>query len=157
MFRSHPGSSISQSLDGSVRVLHLSVADHVDMLYGMRVKGIPDGSRWIESYTVPGQCVGVRPPAAPSDGPEAASAPPRRLFSIASSPYASRRDSAYVDASLIEGHHPFDYLGVCGGPASRASFLLAGLPGDLASQLAKQLSAKGVAYEHILFAQADFF
>ncbi|GFR40372.1 hypothetical protein Agub_g920 [Astrephomene gubernaculifera] len=97
----------AQSLDGRVRVLHLSVADHVDMLYGRRVKGVPDATRWIESYTIPGQCVGVRlpprqqPPAAASP-PSSAASPPRRLYSIASSPYASRRDSAYVDASLIE-------------------------------------------------------
>ncbi|PNH00177.1 hypothetical protein TSOC_014015, partial [Tetrabaena socialis] len=90
----------AQTLDGSVRVLHLSVADHVDMLYGRRVKAVPDATRWIESYTVPGQCVGVRVLA--PDGASAAPEPPRRLYSIASSPYASRRDSAYVDASLIE-------------------------------------------------------
>ncbi|EFJ41106.1 hypothetical protein VOLCADRAFT_107842 [Volvox carteri f. nagariensis] len=310
----------SQSLDNSIRVLHLAVADHVDMLYGRRVKGVPDATRWIESYTLPGQ-----------------------LYPIASSPYASRRDSAYVDASLIEvvverswgseevaladlgpgaqvevtqvigrgfsplldsynglthaleegrnlvliamgtrgmaairsalnwqpvlahasshsltalylAHSPgraafvpewdswreagmrlrplythpaadvdddaivnggggggaggngapggqggdvsssgsssggvtvygtsgdldhgrcmdllqlalfaqeggFEgkYGCVCGGSSSRCSFLLAGLPGDMASTLAKQLSAKGVAYEHILFAQSDFF
>ena len=47
--------------------------------------------------------------------------------------------------------------GVCGGSAGSACFLLAGLPGELASGLAKQLSAKGVAYDHILFAQSDFF
>ncbi|KAG2429604.1 hypothetical protein HXX76_010837 [Chlamydomonas incerta] len=301
------------NLDGSVRVLHLSVADHVDMLYGRRVKGVPDQSRWIESYTIPGQCVGVRLP-----GSGEPAAPPQRLYAIASTPYASRRDSAYVDASLIEivvertagpadaaladmgpgaqlevtqvigrgfcslldsynglthameegrnlvligmgtrgmaalrsalnwqpvlahassgrsvaalyvahsagraafvtewdswreagmrlrplytnpnanvddeavvgnghggsssgggdgsseldagramellqfglfmGEGGFD--GVCGGSAGSASFLLAGLPGELASGLAKQLSAKGVAYDHILFAQSDFF
>ncbi|GIL87393.1 hypothetical protein Vretimale_1684 [Volvox reticuliferus] len=305
----------SQSLDNSVRVLHLAVADHVDMLYGRRVKGVPDATRWIESYTIPGQCVGLRL----LGGPQSASSAPSRLFSIASSPYASRRDSAYVDASLIEvvvertagpeeaaladlgpgaqvevtqvigrGFSPLldSYNGlthaleegrnlvliamgtkgvaairsalnwqpvlayasshsltalylthspgkaafvpewdswreagmrlrplytnpsagidddaivsgngsssggegspaspavvldhercmellqlalfaqeggfeaVCGGPSSRCSFLLAGLPGDLASALAKQLSAKGVQYEHILFAQSDFF
>ncbi|KAG2438333.1 hypothetical protein HYH02_011029 [Chlamydomonas schloesseri] len=301
------------NLDGSVRVLHLSVADHVDMLYGRRVKGVPDGSRWIESYTIPGQCVGVRVPG----GGEPEAAPPQRLYAIASTPYASRRDSAYVDASLIEivvertagpadaaladmgpgaqlevtqvigrgfcslldsynglvhameegrnlvligmgsrgmaalrsalnwqpvlahassgrsvaalyvahsasraafvtewdswreagmrlrplytnpnanvddeavvgnGHgsgsgeqqqqqqldagRAMDLLqvglfmgeggfdGICGGSASSACFMLAGLPGDMASSLAKQLSAKGVAYDHILFAQSDFF
>ncbi|KAG2488488.1 hypothetical protein HYH03_012992 [Edaphochlamys debaryana] len=88
----------SANLDGSVRVLHLSVSDHVDMLYGRRVKGVPDATRWIESYTIPGQCVGVRLPA-PGQEPHD---PPRQLYAIASSPYASRRDSAYVDASLIE-------------------------------------------------------
>eukprot|EP00198_Chlamydomonas_reinhardtii_P008249 XP_001697586.1 predicted protein [Chlamydomonas reinhardtii] len=46
---------------------------------------------------IPGQCVGVRVP-----GSGEAAAPPQRLYAIASTPYASRRDSAYVDASLIE-------------------------------------------------------
>ncbi|GLC44271.1 hypothetical protein PLESTF_000338200 [Pleodorina starrii] len=312
----------SQSLDGSVRVLHLAVADHVDMLYGRRVKGVPDATRWIESYTIPGQCVGVRPASSQPGAEGAASAPPSRLYAIASSPYASRRDSAYVDASLIEvvvercagpeeaaladlgpgaqlevtqvigrgfsplldsynglthaleegrnlvliamgtrgmaairsalnwqpvlahasshsltalylahsagraafvtewdnwreagmrlrplytnpgaevnddavvgpssdgngaeggASHPSPgaaeldhgrcmellqlalfaqeggFEGLCGGSSARCSFLLAGLPGDLASAVAKQLSAKGVAYEHILFAQSDFF
>lgn len=45
--------------------------------------------------------------------------------------------------------------GVTGGPSSRVCVLLAGLPGDLASAVAKQLSAKGVDYTHILF--SDYF
>lgn len=45
--------------------------------------------------------MGLRPLAAQSSD-AAATVPTSRLFAIGSSPYASRRDSAYVDASLIE-------------------------------------------------------
>lgn len=58
---------------------------------------------------IPGQCIGVRLPAPSTsggNGPAAEQPPaqglPKQLYNIATSPYASRRDSAYVDASLIE-------------------------------------------------------
>jgi hypothetical protein len=69
----------------------------VDMLYGRRVKGVPDSSRWVENYTLPGQCVGLR-----ISGQAGPSAAPDRFFPISSSPYASRRDSATLDGALIE-------------------------------------------------------
>lgn len=50
----------------------------------------PAGAR---SYTMPGQSVAIKLP-----GGAVAS----RLYSIASTPYESRRDSSYIDASLIE-------------------------------------------------------
>jgi hypothetical protein len=40
------------NLQGNHRLLHLSVSDHVDMLYGRKVQGVPDSPRWMESYTV---------------------------------------------------------------------------------------------------------
>jgi len=85
----------SISFDGNVRLLHLSVSDHVDVLYGRKVKGVVDAPRWIDSYTMPGQFVGVR---FPGSTPRTA----KLLYNIANSPYESRRDSAYFDASIIE-------------------------------------------------------
>lgn len=48
------------NLDGTHRLLHMSVSEDVDMLYGRKIQGVPDGARWMESFTVPGQFVGVR-------------------------------------------------------------------------------------------------
>jgi len=89
----------SANLDGSVRLLHVSVADHVDLLYGRKVQGVLDTDKWIASFTVPGQTVGVRTPDESGGGN---SVQPTQLYNIASSPYESRRDSAYRDASIIE-------------------------------------------------------
>ncbi|KIY96852.1 hypothetical protein MNEG_11111 [Monoraphidium neglectum] len=91
------------SLDGGQRLLHLSVPDDVDKLYGRQMQGRNATHRWIDSYTIPGQYVGLRFPgettrAEEKSGIESA----RRLYSIASSPYDSRRDSAYLGASVIE-------------------------------------------------------
>lgn len=86
------------NLDGTARQLQLSVGENVDLLYGKRVQGVPDSPRWIDSYTLPGQFVGVR---IPSDASLSGSGA-KKLYSIASSPYESRRDSAYVNASIIE-------------------------------------------------------
>lgn len=85
--------------DGSCRLLHLSVEDQVDVLYGRKVKGVVDSVKWGDSYTMPGQFVGVRYPAAGNGG---TMIPASRLYSIASTPYQSRRDSAYIGASIIE-------------------------------------------------------
>jgi hypothetical protein len=70
------------------------------MLYGRKIAGVPDAVRWIENYTLPGQFVALRAPAAQAGGEHAAGQ--QRLRAIVSSPYESRRDSAYIDASLIE-------------------------------------------------------
>lgn len=86
----------SASFDGNVRFVHLSVTDHVDVLYGRKVQGVLDTEKWIASYTVPGQFVGVRFPS------EGGGKVAKRLYNLASSPYESRRDSAYKDASIIE-------------------------------------------------------
>ncbi|GBF91942.1 hypothetical protein Rsub_04666 [Raphidocelis subcapitata] len=64
------------SLDGGQRLMHLSVEDDY---VGLRFPG-------------------ERTPAEAASGVEGA----RRLYSIASSPYDSRRDSAYLSASVIE-------------------------------------------------------
>lgn len=42
-----------------------------------------------------------------------------------------------------------------GGKASEATVLLAGIPGDIASTVAKELTFKGVAWERLLF--CDYF
>lgn len=49
------------SLDGSVRLLHLSITDHTQMLYGRKVKSVQDPStqKWVDSYTVPGKPPGT--------------------------------------------------------------------------------------------------
>lgn len=87
------------NLNGGQRLLHLSVPDDVDKLYGRQIQGRNATHRWIDSYTLPGQYVGLRfPPGAESQSDEGA----KRLYSIASSPYDSRRDSAYLGASVIE-------------------------------------------------------
>ena len=63
--------------------------------------GYSNAQKWIDSYTMPGQFIGVRLPP-PTSSPNAAPHVAARLYSLASSPYESRRDSAYFDASIIE-------------------------------------------------------
>ena len=63
--------------------------------------GYSNAQKWIDSYTMPGQFIGVRLPPAASSA-DAAPHVAARLYSLASSPYESRRDSAYFDASIIE-------------------------------------------------------
>ncbi|BDA47799.1 hypothetical protein COCOBI_11-0560 [Coccomyxa sp. Obi] len=117
----------AESADGQMRTLVLSVEDHVNYLDGRRMRRRQEGPRWVDAYKVPGQFVGVRYPPdpisdsasgstdagdAPSTSAEAAtesggdppSDPPtaRTLFAISSSPYSARRDSANLDASIIE-------------------------------------------------------
>eukprot|EP00877_Chromochloris_zofingiensis_P009122 jgi/Chrzof1/4463/Cz14g14060.t1 len=82
------------NLDGSHRLLHISISEEVDMLYGRKIQAVPDGARWIDSYTVPGQSVGLRFPGEDGDS--------KRVYTIASSPYESRRDSAYIGGCIIE-------------------------------------------------------
>lgn len=89
------------SLDGGTRLLHLSVPDHVDLLYGKKIQGRADRTRFIDSYTVPGQFVALRC-AGSNVSLESPTDFSRNLYSIACSPYESRRDSSYLDASIIE-------------------------------------------------------
>eukprot|EP00798_Chlamydomonas_sp_ICE-L_P031293 gene31293-6441_t len=83
------------SLDGTVRLLHVSVEDHVEVLYGKKIQGVVDEMRWIDNYTMPGQCVALR---VPSDE----SVTSTHLFPLANSPYQAKRDSYGLDASIIE-------------------------------------------------------
>jgi ferredoxin-NADP reductase len=82
----------------------------VDVLYGRKGGSSIslDSPKWIESYTMPGQFVALRfsheegDGGSPSQGLRVAS----RLYSLASSPYESRRDSYNYDASIIEVRAP---------------------------------------------------
>eukprot|EP00879_Flechtneria_rotunda_P026022 GHRR01027696.1.p1 GENE.GHRR01027696.1~~GHRR01027696.1.p1 ORF type:complete len:252 (+),score=27.77 GHRR01027696.1:140-895(+) len=89
------------NLDGTHRLLHISVSDEVDMLYGRKIQGVPDSARWIDSFTVPGQFVGVRLPGQHEDAPNGLG-DHQELYTIACSPYESRRESAYLGGSIIE-------------------------------------------------------
>jgi len=55
--------------------------------------------RWADAYTVPGQFVAIR---CGGEGEQAAKPSATRLYALASSPYAVHRDSADLDASIIE-------------------------------------------------------
>ncbi|GMH35471.1 hypothetical protein BSKO_03339 [Bryopsis sp. KO-2023] len=85
------------SADGTVRLLVLSVEDHVDYMDGRKLKRIQKAPRWIDSYKLPGQFVGVR--FSPEDGNTVS---PQRLLAVCCSPYEARRNSALLDASIIE-------------------------------------------------------
>lgn len=85
------------NVDGSHRLLHISVSDEVDMLYGRKIQAVPEQVRWIQSFTVPGQFVGVRLP-----GQGTGLGDNQQLYSIACSPYESRKESAYISGSIIE-------------------------------------------------------
>lgn len=50
--------------------------------------------RWVDSYTVPGQYVAIRMVGDTSTG--------RQVYGLSSSPYAARRDSSLLDASIVE-------------------------------------------------------
>ncbi|GAX84322.1 hypothetical protein CEUSTIGMA_g11744.t1 [Chlamydomonas eustigma] len=89
----------SSTFDGSIRLIQLSVADKADILYGRKVKGVMGSSKWIESYTMPGQVIGLRfSDSTSTEEPHIST----KLYSLAGSPYEGRRDSAYFDASIIE-------------------------------------------------------
>lgn len=81
----------ADSADGTLRTLVLSVEDHVTLLDGRKVRRRPTGPRWIDSYKLPGQFVGLR------CGEEL-----ETLLTISSSPYDVRRESSLLDAALIE-------------------------------------------------------
>lgn len=85
------------SADGTVRLLVLSVEDHVDYMDGRKLKRIQKAPRWIDNYKLPGQFVGVR--FSPEDGSMVS---PQRLMAVCCSPYEARRNSALLDASIIE-------------------------------------------------------
>lgn len=94
------------SADGSVRTLLLSVEDAVTFLEGRRVRHVQEKRRWIDDYRVPGQFVAARycPQASGSSSTDECSdlRVAQRLLCLASSPYEARRDSALLDASLVE-------------------------------------------------------
>lgn len=57
--------SRAESADGNTRTLVLSVEDHVNFLDGRKVRRRQEAPRWIDSYNVPGQFIGVRYPSDP--------------------------------------------------------------------------------------------
>ncbi len=65
-----------------------------------------EGPRWADAFTRPGQFVALRPLGAPPLPPalsrKAALKASPLVLPIASSPYATRRDSAFLDAAIIE-------------------------------------------------------
>ncbi|KAL3136385.1 hypothetical protein ABBQ38_005642 [Trebouxia sp. C0009 RCD-2024] len=87
------------SADGCMRSLTLSIEDPVHFLEGRKMPRRQTGTRWIDSYKLPGQMIGIRYCA---EGKEEPTQTAKRLFAIASSPYDSRRDSSMLDASMIE-------------------------------------------------------
>lgn len=87
------------SLDSTVRTIHLSIEDHVDVLYGKKIAGVVDDTRWCDNFTMPGQFVGIQFPSATTGG---AAVTAKRLYALANSPYQSKRDSYGLDASIIE-------------------------------------------------------
>ncbi|KAI3438700.1 hypothetical protein D9Q98_001120 [Chlorella vulgaris] len=94
------------SADGSVRTLLLSVEDRVNFLEGRKVRHVQQDRRWIDDYRVPGQFVAARycshDQGSGSTDECSEMVVARRLLSLASSPYEARRDSALLDASLVE-------------------------------------------------------
>ncbi|KAK9839211.1 hypothetical protein WJX81_001667 [Elliptochloris bilobata] len=83
----------AESADGSLRTLVLSVEDQVTFLEGRTMRRRQEAPRWVDAYMVPGQFVAVC-----HEGGAAA----QRLYALANSPYAARRDSANLAASIIE-------------------------------------------------------
>jgi hypothetical protein len=79
------------SLDQSVRVLTLSVEDPVKYIEGRRMARKISQPRWLDDYNFPGQKVDV---ALENSSPVAAI--------LASSPSATRRESANLDATIVE-------------------------------------------------------
>ena len=65
----------------------------VTYLEGRKVKRRQQAPRWLDEFTVPGQFVAVR-----HDGSDLT----QRLYALANSPYAARRESANLDASIVE-------------------------------------------------------
>ncbi|KAF5841870.1 hypothetical protein DUNSADRAFT_10576 [Dunaliella salina] len=81
------------NLEGSSRLLKLSIPDSPTILYGKKIQGVVGSERWIDSYTCPGQLVALKLPGRDVS---------KRLYSIASTPYESRSESSSLAASLIE-------------------------------------------------------
>ncbi|KAK9862207.1 hypothetical protein WJX84_008668 [Apatococcus fuscideae] len=89
------------SADGSLRTLVLSVEDRVNFLDGRRVRARQEAPRWIDQYTTPGQCLVVRQPASDA-ATDTASSSKELVLTVSSSPYQARRQSAPLDASIVE-------------------------------------------------------
>lgn len=81
-----------------MRSLTLSVQDHVTILEGRKMARKPQTARWVDALTVPGQFLGL---CEGSEAPDA-DAEPTKVLAIASSPYDAKRNSAMLDAALVE-------------------------------------------------------
>lgn len=93
------------SADGSARTLVLSVADPVSITDGRRVRHVAQSLRWVDFYRQPGQFVALRycatGPCLDTCDPESIRTA-KHMLAIASSPYEARRESAMLDAAIIE-------------------------------------------------------
>lgn len=87
----------SESADGSIRTLRLTVEDRVPMTDGRRVRHVQETLRWIDCYKTPGQYVAIKFIDTSNGGSPVII---KRL--LASSPYEARRESAMLDGSIIE-------------------------------------------------------
>jgi len=74
-----------------------SLWHQVTYLDGRKLRGRQEAPRWVDAYTVPGQFIRVQR--------EAGAAAPR-LYALANSPYAAKRESANLDASIVEARPP---------------------------------------------------
>ena len=125
--RLRPAPRREASADGSARTLQLSVEDAVTFTEGRRVRNVQEAPRWVDGYCVPGQFVAIRyckengaagSSSRSSSCAEGALAEAARLFALASSPYEARRDSANLNASIVE---------VCGGEGGGGGLGVAGV------------------------------
>lgn len=75
--------------------------DHVTILEGRKMGRKPKDARWVDALTVPGQFVGL---CEGNGSPDSltADAQPTKVLAIASSPYDAKRNSAMLDAALVE-------------------------------------------------------
>ena len=95
--------------DGSLRTLTLSVSDEWKEVQ-LRRGSSPwhERPRWADAHTRPGQFVALRPGGEDDDGAgdsslrKAALRSQAVLLPLSSSPYATHRDSAFLDAALVE-------------------------------------------------------
>lgn len=79
-----------------MRSLTLSVEDHVTILEGRKMGRKPKDARWVDALTVPGQFLGL------CEGSDTPDGQPTKVLAIASSPYDAKRNSAMLDAALVE-------------------------------------------------------
>lgn len=97
--------NVGAAADGRARALTLSVADAVGHLSGRRFGQTPSSERlverrWYEAFGAPGQCVSLGPWA--GEGGAGGGGGAEEGCTIAASPYVVRKESAFLDASLIE-------------------------------------------------------
>eukprot|EP00891_Asterochloris_glomerata_P008262 jgi/Astpho2/8262/fgenesh1_pg.00122_%23_34_t len=92
--------SMAASADGSLRTLVIAVEDPVTYIEGRTMERRRTGTRWLDEYEVPGQMVAVKYCSQPKGTEPDCRAP--RLFAISSSPYDARRQSADLDATILE-------------------------------------------------------